>query len=45
MYTIHLPYSHGLLSVTLVLGVKPPGEEYKVFGLQDFSQAPDLNKE
>ena len=44
MHTLHLPYFQGPLSVTLVLRVKPPGGEYKVFDLRDFSQPADVAK-
>ena len=45
MHTLHLPYFQGPLSVTLVLRVKPPGGEYKVFDLRDFSQPADVAKQ
>jgi hypothetical protein len=45
MHSIHLPYFQGPLSVTLVLRVKPPGGEYKVFDLRDFRQPADVAKE
>jgi hypothetical protein len=45
MHTIHIPYFQGPLSVTLVLRVKPPGGEFKVFDLRDFGQPADVAKE
>ena len=45
MHSIHLPYFQGPLSVTLVLRVKPPGGEYKVFDLRDFHQPANVAKE
>jgi hypothetical protein len=45
LHTIHLPYFQGPLSVTLVLRVKPPGKEYRIFDVRDFSPPVDMNKE
>jgi hypothetical protein len=45
LHHIHLPYFQGPLSVTLVLRVKPPGEEYRIFDLRDFASPTDMSKE
>jgi hypothetical protein len=36
-HTIHLPYIQGPGGLALILLIKPSGEEYRVFNLQDFS--------
>ena len=36
-HTLHLPYYQGPQGLALMLLVKPPGGQYRVFNLQDFS--------
>ena len=36
-HTLHLPYMEGPGGLALILLIKPPGGEYSVFNLQDFS--------
>jgi hypothetical protein len=36
-HTLHLPYIQGPGGLALILLIKPPGAEYRVFNLQDFS--------
>jgi hypothetical protein len=38
-HTLHLPYMQGPGGLALILLIKPPGGEYRVFNLQDFSPA------
>lgn len=37
MHTLHLPYFEGPGGLALMLLIKPPGGEYRVFDLRDFS--------
>lgn len=36
-HTLHLPYMDSIGGLALMLLIKPPGAEYRVFNLQDFS--------
>lgn len=37
LHTIHVPYFEGPMAVALVLWVKPPGGDWKIFDVQDFA--------
>jgi hypothetical protein len=39
-HTIHLPYFQQMIHVALILQVKPPGEDFKLFDLRDFAPLP-----